>query len=143
VVGDGPDAAAIRRLYDDVPELQVRYLGVRPDVQDLLQASDIFLFPSLHENLSIALLEAMAAGLPVVATSVGGNVEVLRRGGGVLVPPSDPIALNRAIEGVIRSSERRISLGRAARTAVEHHYSLDHMIDGWDQLYTTILEWQR
>ena len=143
VVGDGPDAAAIRRLYDDVPELQVKYLGVRHDVDDLLQASDIFLFPSLHENLSNALLEAMAAGLPVVASSVGGNVEVLRRGGGVLVPPSDPIALNRALEGVIRSSDHRMSLGRAARRAVERHYSFDHMVDGWDQVYTTILEGQR
>ena len=98
---------AIRRLYDDVPELQVKYLGVRHDVDDLLQASDIFLFPSLHENLSNALLEAMAAGLPVVASSVGGNVEVLRQGGGVLVPPSDPVALNGALEGVIRSSDHR------------------------------------
>jgi glycosyltransferase involved in cell wall biosynthesis len=139
VVGDGPDREAIRRLYDDVPELRVKYLGVRHDVDDLLQASDIFLFPSLHENLSNALLEAMAAGLPVVASSVGGNVEVLRQGGGVLVPPSDPVALNGALEDVIRSSDRRMSLGRAARMAVERHYSCDHMIDGWDRVYTSIL----
>ena len=143
VVGDGPDADTIRRLYDDVPDLQVTYLGVRHDVENLLQASDIFLFPSLHENLSNALLEAMAAGLPVIASAVGGNVEVLHRGGGVLVPPADPVALHAALEQVLRSQDQRVSLGRSARMAVERHYTCDQMIDGWDRVYTAILEEHR
>ena len=143
VVGEGPDAGIIRRLYDAVPELQVKYLGVRHDVEHLLQASDIFVFPSLHENLSNALLEAMAAGLPVVATSVGGNVEVLRRGGGLLVPPSDTVALNAALQRVMRNPDHRRNLGRDARLTVEGHYSCDHMIDGWDKVYTRILEGHR
>lgn len=80
LVGDGPDREAILKGYGAVEGLDVRALGLRHDVDSLLTASDVFVFPTLHENLSNALLEAMAASLPVIVTAVGGNVEVVEGG---------------------------------------------------------------
>lgn len=139
IVGDGPDREQIQRVYGAVPALRVSYLGRRHDVGRILQAADLFVFPTLHENLSNALLEAMASGLPVVATEVGGNVEVLEHGGGVLVPPADPAALRAALRRMLASGVDRQALGRSARTTVERHYSCHRMVEGWGQVYETIL----
>lgn len=139
LVGDGPDRAQIAADYDAVPGLKTLHLGRRHDVPELLGALDVFVFPTLHENLSNALLEAMAAGLPVVATAVGGNVEVLERGGGVLVPPRAPAALGKAVSEFVRDSRRREAAGQAAREVVRSAYTLDHMVAGWDDVYTDIL----
>jgi Glycosyltransferase len=81
IVGDGPDSAAISQRASRLRNVTVHLLGRRLDVNQLLRASDVFVFPTLHENMSNALLEAMASGLPVVATNVGGNTEVVSRGG--------------------------------------------------------------
>jgi len=140
LVGDGPDREAIAAAYDAVPGLVARFLGRRTDVAAILDASDLFLFPTLHENLSNALLEGMAAGLPVVATAVGGNVEVLERGGGLLVPASDPTALAKAIGHLLGDAGLRERCGREAREVVETHYTIDHMVAALDRLYETILE---
>ena len=139
LVGDGPDSDAILAAYEEVPQLVVRALGRRHDVPRLLQACDIFVFPTLHENLSIALLEAMAAGLPVVATAVGGNVEVLAQGGGILVEPGDREGLAAAVRMLMRSRARRAELGAQARKVVASGYTLDHMISAWDECYRSIM----
>ncbi len=140
VVGDGPDRAAITAGYGAIRRSRVHLLGQRDDVFDYLDASDVFVFPTLHENLSNALIEAMSAGLPVVATAVGGNVEVLEHGGGLLVPPGDPAALSDALLRLIRSGAAgRAELGRAARTAASERFSVEEMVSGWDRVYTRIL----
>ena len=104
----------------------------------MLPGSDVFVFPTLHENLSNALLEAMASGLPVVASAVGGNVEVLERGGGILVPPRDPSALAEAVvrAGGRHRASRFTGEGRTGHRAA---YTLRHMAAGWDRVYTAIL----
>jgi len=140
LAGDGPDRAAISAAYASVPGLDVRFLGRRSDVAALLDASDLFLFPTLHENLSNALLEGMAAGLPVVASAVGGNVEVLERGGGLLVPPSDPEGLAHAIGELLGDPALRARRGQEARQVVEANYTVEHMIAALDGVYETILE---
>jgi glycosyltransferase involved in cell wall biosynthesis len=139
LVGDGPDRESILAAYADVPQLVVRALGRRHDVDRLLQAADIFVFPTLHENLSIALLEAMAAGLPVVATAVGGNIEVLVQGGGILVQPGDREGLVSAITLLMRSESRRAELGAEAWKVVATGYTLEHMTSAWEERYRLIL----
>ncbi|QTE29023.1 glycosyltransferase [Pengzhenrongella sicca] len=139
VVGEGPDRAAIEAAYRGVPGWSTQLLGRRLDVAALLVAADVFVFPTLHENLSNALLEGMAAGLPVVASAVGGNVEVLERGGGLLVPPSDPAALAAALGALADDAALRTRLGREAREVVAGHYTVEHMVAGLDDLYQRIL----
>lgn len=139
IVGDGPDHEIIERAYAQVPGLDVRFLGRRMDVPEILEASDLFLFPTLHENLSNALLEGMAAGLPVIASAVGGNVEVLKRGGGLLVPASDPISLADSMASLLSDPALRVRYGREARKVVQDHYTVDHMIAGLDKLYQRVL----
>ncbi|MFG3700181.1 glycosyltransferase [Micromonospora sp. NPDC047620] len=144
VAGDGPDRPAIAEALGAAaaagPDaLDVRLLGSRADVPDLLAAADLFVFPTLHENLSNALLEAMAHGLPVVASAVGGNVEVLRDGAGVLVPAGDPRALADAVAFLVASPTARVELGVRARGRVRERYSLDRMLDNLDGVYRRIL----
>lgn len=139
LVGDGPDSEEIISAYSGVPALEVRALGRRRDVMQVLHACDVFVFPTLHENLSNALLEAMSAGLPVVATAVGGNVEVLANGGGILVQAGDHDALAAAVSLLVTDEPRRRKMGRTAREVVASTYTLDHMIAGWDECYRAVL----
>ncbi|TYB99236.1 glycosyltransferase [Micromonospora sp. WP24] len=145
VAGDGLDRPGIAEALDAAAgavgrdALDVRLLGSRADVPDLLAGADLFVFPTLHENLSNALLEAMAHGLPTVASAVGGNVEVLRDGAGVLVPAGDPQALADGLAPLLASPAARIHLGVQARSRVRERYSLDHMLDTLDGVYRRIL----
>ncbi|GGO92500.1 glycosyl transferase family 1 [Nocardioides phosphati] len=138
VVGDGPERATIEQAYAGTG-IRVDFLGRRYDVATLLQASDVFVFPSLHENLSNALLEAMAAGLPVIASRVGGNVEVVSRGGGLLVEPDESLSVAQAIVALVEDHELRRVLGSEARKVVEDHYSIASMTETLDAIYREML----
>lgn len=139
VVGGGDQDGAIRALFDGLEAIRVQFLGHRDDVDALLAAADGFVFPTWHENLSNALLEAMAQGLAVIATDVGGNREVLEGGGGMLVPARQPDELARAIEALISDPERRSSLGREARANVERNYSVQRMVAAWESAYADVI----
>ncbi|MEU4470483.1 glycosyltransferase [Micromonospora sp. NPDC023888] len=139
VAGDGPDRDGIAAALSEAGQVEVRLLGNRLDVPDLLAAADLFVFPTLHENLSNALLEAMAYGLPVVASAVGGNVEVLRSGGGRLVPAGDPGALADALTPLLDDPAERRRLGELGRTVVAEGYRLDVMLGRLDRVYQQIL----
>jgi glycosyltransferase involved in cell wall biosynthesis len=140
IVGDGPDEAEIKKAFiSGNGGLEVRFLGRRSDVSDLLAASDIFVFPTLHENLSNALLEAMAHRLPVVASAVGGNREVLAAGGGVLVPAGDAASLSKAIDDLLFNASVRHRLGEMAYDIVRSKYSLDVMLDALDNAYDAVI----
>ncbi|MEV0214664.1 glycosyltransferase family 4 protein [Micromonospora sp. NPDC050695] len=139
VAGDGPDRDPIAAALTGIGGVDVRLLGNRLDVPDLLAAADLFVFPTLHENLSNALLEAMAHGLPVVASAVGGNVEVLRSGGGRLVPPGDPDALAGALSLLLDAPVERGHVGELGRKVVAEGYSLDVMLGALDRVYRRIL----
>nr|WP_109818625.1 glycosyltransferase family 4 protein [Micromonospora acroterricola] len=140
VAGDGPDRTGIAAALADVDGTEVQLLGNRLDVPDLLSAADIFVFPTLHENLSNALLEAMAHALPVVASAVGGNVEVLRQGGGHLVAAGDPEAFATAIEPLLVDAAERRHVGETGRKVVQDGYSLPVMLRSLDGVYRRILE---
>lgn len=140
VVGDGPDSERIRDRAAKLRAVQARLLGRRMDVQRLLAASDVFVLPSLHENMSNAILEAMAAGLPVISTRVGGTTEILSQGGGILVPPSDQSSLAVALDESLTDPVLRKRLGADARRLIESKYTTRHMTTSLGELYWRILE---
>lgn len=139
VVGDGPDREEIVHCAESVSSVEIHFLGMRQDVAELLAASDIFVFPSLHENLSNALLEAMASGLPVIATSVGATPEVISRGGGILVNPSAPGELRSAVQTLVDDEVLRAEMGARARETVEDRYTVEHMTRRLAEVYERIL----
>ena len=119
----------------------VHFLGNRPDIPSLLGVSDCFVLPSIWEGLPIALLEAMAAGLPVVATKVGGIEEVVTDNrNGLLVEPANPMALSRAIIQLLSSEEHRKHLGSAGKALVNEKYTLDQMCLRYEQLFQSTPE---
>jgi len=116
-------------------ENRVRFLGLRHDVDELLLAADIFVQPSLWEGLSLAMLEALLSGSPVLATRVEGVVDVIQDGKtGLLVPPNDAPALAAAIRALIADPDLRARLGRAGKTHVQRHYSVKRMADDYEAL---------
>jgi glycosyltransferase involved in cell wall biosynthesis len=141
IAGDGPDRERLEQLAGTfgVNE-RVKFLGFRDDVPDLLAASDMVVLPSLREGLSIAMLEAMAAGKPVVATDIGSQKEVAAHADiARLVRPADPHALSEAIVRMASDEELMARLGTNARAVYERHYTEHKMLDTYRQLYFDLL----
>ena len=141
LVGDGPDRPAIeaevRRLG---LESAVEVLGERDDVPQLLGTADVFVLSSHSEGLPLSILEAMAVGLPVVASNVGGVPEAVVDGEtGLLVPPADPESLAAAIERLLRDPVQRRRLGDAGRTRVAEHFDLAAVQQAHLDLYRRVL----
>jgi L-malate glycosyltransferase len=137
IVGDGP---LRERLAGQARSLgvadSVRFAGTVADVRPVLAAMDVFVLPSHAEGMSNALMEAMAAARPVVATAVGGNTEVVTDGEtGLLVPPADPAALVRAVDGLLRDPERASKLGAAARQVVSRRFGARARVAELERLY--------
>lgn len=118
LVGDGPERAALEALAQGDP--RVRFLGWRTDPHACLGAADLFVLPSLREGLPLALLEALAVGLPVVATAVGGVPDALQQGAlGTLVPPGDAAALGAALRASLLAPARgELTCGPAVRATI-------------------------
>jgi glycosyltransferase involved in cell wall biosynthesis len=131
VVGDGPDRAALGSLARDLGIAdRVSFLGLRTDVDTLLRAADAVVLASRSEALPTVLLEAMATGLPVVATRVGGVPEVVEQdGSGVLVPPDDAGALGVALERVVADEALRTRWGRRGRAIAESRFRIETMCE--------------
>ncbi len=118
----------------------VTFAGIRGDVPDILAALDIFVLPSLWEGLPLALLEAMAASLPVVATTVGGVPEVVVDGEtGLLVPPQNPQSLAHALLTLLRDPARRCKMGQAGRKRVEKYFTVERMVQQTEALYEDLI----
>ncbi len=124
IIGGGRREAEMRQLAQELGLAgRVHFLGQRPDIPDLLGALDIFVLPSHSEGVSLALLEAMAAGLPVIATAVGGLPEVVTDGvNGLLIPPQDPEALAQALARLLDDPALAKKLGENARRHVEEKF---------------------
>lgn len=140
VVGGGDEGGRIQNLFVGLRYIKVVFVGHQKDVGSFLAASDFFLFPSLHENLSNALIEAMAQGLPAIASAVGGNTEVMKKGGGVLVQVGNAEALADAITCFLADPDAVKRMGVEARENVRRHYSLEQMVAGWEDIYDRILK---
>jgi glycosyltransferase involved in cell wall biosynthesis len=142
IVGDGPRADELQALAWTLGIAdRVRFLGHREDVTELLADADVFVLPSRSEAFPNGALEAMAAGLPVVACRVGGLTDLVEHGRtGLLVPPDDPAALADALDALVRSPGTARTFGGAARAEVAARYSYDRMVAGFEELYVTELK---
>ncbi len=141
MVGDGPLRAEAQALLDSAGIADLGWLpGERHDVPDILRGLDCFVLPSLAEGISNTILEAMASGLPVIATRVGGNPELVTEGrSGKLVPASDPEAMARAIIDYTVNPDQARAAGQAGRAAVEHRFSMEAMMGAYRSLYDQLL----
>jgi glycosyltransferase involved in cell wall biosynthesis len=142
LAGEGPLIVPLSRLIEDLGVMShVRLLGFRADIAELLAAADLVALPSLWEGLSISLLEAMAAGRPVVTTTIGSNREVTRDGAvACLVPPKEPAALAAAITALANEPDRRAALGNAGRAEQQSRYTMDRMLAAYMEQYDALLD---
>jgi len=136
-IGDGPCRKDIEAAVEGFHLKNfVRFLGSRSDVIEMLQLMDLFVLPSISEGISLSLLEAMAAGLPVVATRVGGNPQVVQEmETGILVPPHSPSEMAKAILCLIGNSYKRRVMGLRARDRVQTYFSVERMVRDYKKLY--------
>jgi glycosyltransferase involved in cell wall biosynthesis len=135
----GTMEATRTRIRERGLEGSFRFLGSRSDVPDLLRASDLFVHPSREEGFSNAILEAMAAGLPVVACNVGGNPEVIVDGEtGRLAPPRDPERFADAMVELIADESKRKIFGEAGLRRAAERFSLDRMVEEMESLYESL-----
>jgi L-malate glycosyltransferase len=136
VIGDGSERAHLEAVARDIGVASsVRFLGHRDDARDLLAACDMYANSSISEGISLTILEAMAAGLPVVATRVGGTPEIVDASCGRLVPSRDPDALTATLAALAEDATLRQALGREARARVEQRFTLDRMVREYRDLY--------
>lgn len=141
MVGDGPLREQAQRLLEAAGVADLAWLpGERSDVPNVLRGLDCFVLPSLAEGISNTILEAMASGLPVIATNVGGNPELVIEGKtGRLVPAGDFEAMADAIIGYARDPDRARTAGEAGRAEVERRFSMEAMVAGYRGLYDRLL----
>jgi len=141
LIGDGPLAEPVRRRVAASPSRHaIRLVGERDDIPERMRNFDIYALPSQAEGISNTLLEAMATGLPCVATRVGGNEELIEHQRcGTLVASGDAAGLAQALERYLRDPGLRVQHGSRARERVVERFGLDRMIDSYRELYTTQL----
>ena len=141
LLGDGPEAERLREQVATAGiEAQTWMPGNRNDIAEQLQQLDLFVLPSLAEGIPVTVLEAMATGLPVVASRVGGLPELIDHGvTGTLLEPGNPDALSAILAAYVEDPERARREGARARERVEPTFSLPRMIDAYANLYRSLL----
>jgi sugar transferase (PEP-CTERM/EpsH1 system associated) len=141
LVGDGPLRDEARILLKQAGAADLAWLpGERNDVPEILRGLDCFVLPSLAEGISNTILEAMATGLPLIATRVGGNPELVSEGKtGQLVPAGDAESMARALIDYARHPGQAFAAGQAGRVEVEQHFSMEAMVGAYQGLYDRLL----
>lgn len=136
ICGQGPLETELRELADELRiENQVKFLGFRKNVPELMHAADLFAFPSYREGLSLSLMEAMASGLPVVCSKIRGNTDLIEDGiGGYLVASADIDGFAKYINKLISDSKLRNDLGSFNIKKIEN-YSIDNVLSNMDGIY--------
>lgn len=141
IVGDGPLRESLEQQAAHLRIApRVRFLGLRSDISDILNASDIFTLTSRWEGNPMSVQEAMASGLPIVATAVGGVPELVESGThGLLVESEDERGLASALQTLIDSPEVRHRMGQAARAHAVKHFDIRNTVRAYEQLYESVL----
>ena len=134
--GQGPLETELRELAKELDvENQVKFLGFRKDVPDLMKVADLFAFPSYREGLSLSLMEAMASGLPVVCSEIRGNTDLIEDGkGGYLVEPSDVEGFAKYIKELIEDSRLKSEFGDFNHKKIEN-YSIENVMKEVENIY--------
>jgi len=141
LVGSGPEEAALQRLSASLglTTEQVSFLGERSDIPELMQALDLFVLPSIAEGISNTVLEAMACGLPVAASRVGGNGELVLEGEtGALFAPGDVAGLSAILERYRAEPRLAAEHGQRGRRRAELDFSLERMVRDYQELYLSV-----
>jgi len=141
MVGDGPLRERVRTLLAEAGVDEYAWLpGSRDDIARIMRSFDLFVLPSLAEGISNTILEAMATGLPVLATAVGGNPELIQAGvTGTLVPRDDPESMARAMRDYAESTELCRHHGIEARRTIERKFGMEAMVDAYMTIYDKLL----
>jgi glycosyltransferase involved in cell wall biosynthesis len=142
IVGDGPQKENIMRYINELNiNNNVLMLGLRRDIPKVLSTADLYVIPSIQEGMGQSTMEAMAMGVPVIASSVGGLPElVVDNKTGLLVPPGDISALARAIEELLSDKEKAGRLSDVARKSILRNYTIEKTVDRTLELYAEILQ---
>ena len=139
IAGTGPAFQDTQRLVESLNLSEVRLLGNRDDVHEILSAFDIFVLSSTSEGLSNTIQEAMATGLPVVATNVGGADELVVDGQtGILTPSGDDRAMAEALVTLARDESHRTALGRSGAERARAHFGIERMFRDYEEMYLTL-----
>lgn len=141
MIGDGPLRAECQQMLVDAGVVELAWLpGERGDIPDIMRSLDCFALPSLAEGISNTILEAMASGLPVIATNVGGNADLVSAGStGEIVPSADPEAMALQIVRFATQPETSKDMGRAGRSAIEQKFSMEAMVAAYQGAYDKLL----
>ena len=143
IAGDGTERASLQQFAGSRPDLakRVHFIGETQQVPELLNAFDIYVLPSLSEGISNSLLEAMATGLPVIASAVGGTPEVVVDGvSGILFPAGNTERLRAELLRLLFEKGSRDDLGRQALERVRKHFSVEAMLQNYERLYRGLSE---
>lgn len=141
LLGEGEEQADMRSLCKNLGITEkVRFAGFQPNVGEWLSAADVNVLPTFYEGFPLTILEAMAAGLPTVASNVGGIPEAIEdRVSGLLVPAGDPQTLAATISSLISNAEARLRMGTAARERVSQLFTFERQVQVTENLYLTLL----
>lgn len=141
VVGDGEERETLEKLAQGLSiSNHVYFLGEREDVPDILSILNLFVLPSKREGLSLSILEAMAAGLPVVVTDVGANSElVVDKKTGALVEPGDSQSLAHAIIGILSHLREADEMGKVGKMRFQQYFTLEKSVEAYKKLYISLL----
>jgi glycosyltransferase involved in cell wall biosynthesis len=141
LVGDGPERSRLERRARELEiAAAVDFAGAVAEPADYLRAGTAFVLPSRCEGMSNSLLEAMATGLPCLASEVGGNTDLLAGGVGVLLPTDDPAAWARELDRLLGEPARAERMGRVALGLIERDYAIGRVVDRYVELYGSLLE---
>lgn len=145
IAGDGPDRPLLEKQASELGVSdRVSFLGYRQDIPKLLTQCDVFVLPSLFEGLPVCVLEAMAAGKPVVASAIGGTMEAITdRQNGLLVPPGNASKLASAIQMILSDTVLAESLAAAGKERVVNEFSAERMILSYSRIYRNLLRRKR
>jgi L-malate glycosyltransferase len=141
MVGDGPERARAQARAEELGVAEgVLFLGKHAAVEELLSCADLFLLPSETESFGLAALEAMACGVPVVASAVGGIPEVVREGAGALLPLGDAEGMGDAALAILSDEDRHRRARAVAREVAVEHFSAERVVPAYEAWYQRVLE---
>jgi glycosyltransferase involved in cell wall biosynthesis len=137
LIGDGPLKGELEAYAKNMKLTDaIQFLGERKDIGELLSVFDLFVLPSLTEGISMTLIEAMAAGVPIVASRVGGTPEIIENNRtGSVIPLDEPSKWVKEIKSIIKDDQKRKDMAETAKYEVKKRFSLNSMVDRYEKVY--------